>query len=483
MSAGIADGALARRGLLDAGAVAAAEELVARIAQDGLETVRVLFVDQHGQLRGKTLVAGALAGVFRAGMAVPSTLLLKDTSHRTVFPVWSPDAGIASGPMQGANDILLVPDAATYRRLPWSPHSAWLLARPVHRSGDAIPFAPDAVLGRATRALAALGMEACFGLEVEFHVFERVDAALNHADTTMPPRPPETRALTQGYQFLTETRYAAAEGMLDELRRMAQGLGLPVRSVEIEMGPLQFEFTFDPGTAQEQADGLVMFRTMVKEVCAARGLHASFMTKPRLDNIAANGWHIHQSVLETATGRNLMMPEAGDSLSATASAWIAGLLDHAGESALLTAPSVNSYKRYAPFQLAPNRVQWGMDNRGAMVRALLTTGDPASRVENRAPDPMATPHYAFAAQILSGLSGLRRKAEAPPPSEDPYGDGAPLLPGNLGAAIDAFAASAMYREALGDETVDYLCRLKRAEWERYLSAISEWEQAEYFGLF
>lgn len=483
MSAGIANGALAQRGLLDAGAVLAAEDLLARVSKDGLETIRVLFVDQHGQLRGKTLVAAALASVFRAGMAVPSTLLLKDTSHRTVFPVWSPDAGIASGPMQGANDILLVPDAASFRRLPWSPHSAWLLARPVHRSGADIPFAPDAVLRRATGALAALGLEACFGLEVEFHVFERLDAALDHADTTMPPRPPMTRALTQGYQFLTETRYGAAEQMLDELRRMAQGLGLAVRSVEIEMGPSQFEFTFEPGSAAQQADGLVMFRTMVKQVCAARGLHASFMTKPRLDNIAANGWHIHQSVIETATGRNLMMPEVHGSLPATASAWIAGLLDHAGESALLTAPSVNSYKRYAPFQLAPNRVQWGMDNRGAMVRALLAVGDPASRVENRAPDPMATPHYAFAAQILSGLSGLRRAAMAPPPSEDPYGDAAPLLPANLGAAIAAFSASSMYRDTLGDEAVDYLCRLKRAEWERYLSAISEWEQAEYFGLF
>ena len=74
-------------------------------------------------------------------------------------------------------------------------------------------------------------------------------------------------------------------------------------------------------------------------------------------------------------------------------------------------------------------------------------------------------------------------ALAPPPSEDPYGDAAPLLPANLGAAIAAFSASSMYRDTLGDEAVDYLCCLKRAEWERYLSAISEWEQAEYFGLF
>ena len=39
------------------------------------------------------------------------------------------------------------------------------------------------------------------------------------------------------------------------------------------------------------------------------------------------------------------------------------------------------------------------------------------------------------------------------------------------------------RSALGEEFADYLIRLKRAEWNRYLSVISEWEQAEYFSVF
>lgn len=476
----ISDGRLARQGLLTD--IAGAQDVLDRIHKDGLETVRVLFADQHGILRGKTVVAQAMGGVFTSGMAVPSTLLLKDTSHRTVFPVWSGESETDPGPMHGANDLLLVPDPRSFRVLPWSPHSAWILCTPVYRDGGTIPFASRSVLDRAVMALADSGMESVIGLEVEFHVFERIDAALAHEQTTMPGAPVTTRALTQGYQFLTETRYGAVEDLLDTLRRHAQGLGLPVRSVEIEMGPSQFEFTFDPADPVTQADALVMFRTLVKEVCAGQGLHASFMAKPRLENIAANGWHIHQSLVDRKTGRNLFMPEGAD-MTPEAQGWIAGLLAHAEASSLLTVPTINGYKRYQPYQLAPDRVQWGYDNRGAMVRALMTPDDPASRIENRAPESAANPYCALAAQLISGLDGIANQIELPAPTQSPYDGEAKLLPRSMAEAIAAFERSSLYRTALGEETVAYLLQIKRAEWARYLATVSEWEQAEYFNLF
>lgn len=480
----IADGTLARIGLLPPAAQEQAVEAIGRAGASGLETVRLLFADQHGILRGKTLVAGALASAFARGVTVPSTLLLKDTSHRTAFPVWNGDDGGSAAPMRGVSDVLLVPDPATFRPLPWAPHSAWMLCDVVARDGGPIAFAARHVLRTAIDRLHAAGMAARFGLEMEFHVFAVTEPALDHADTGMPARPPRTRALTPGWQLLTETLYAGAEPVLDELRRAAQGLGLPVRSVEAEIGPSQFEFTFDPADPMTQADAMVMFRTMVKEVCAARGLHASFMAKPRLDNIAACGWHIHQSVTDAGTGRNLFMPDSdGGNPTVQAAGWIAGLLTHARASSLLTAPTVNSYKRYQPFQLAPDRVQWGWDNRGAMVRALMAPGDAASRVENRAPDTTANPYYALAAQILSGLDGIAAGRVPPPATETPYAGDAERLPATLAEAIDAFDGSALYRDALGGDFVDYLVRIKRFEWNRYLAAVSEWEQAEYFALY
>ncbi|MCI5097688.1 MAG: glutamine synthetase family protein [Rhodobacteraceae bacterium] len=480
MSGDLKTGPLACMGLLGPAECDAAEAVLAQMEAAGTETLRLLFADQHGILRGKTLVRSAARSAFEAGVKVPSTLLLKDTSHRTAFDVWDQEG---QSPMEGASDVLLVPVPSSFRILPWSRHSAMMLCGVVGANGAPLPFCSRRILCLAQDRLAAEGLVAKIGLEVEFHIFDRVDPALSHAQSTMPGLPVETRNLTQGYQFLTETRYAEAEDILDVIRRAAQDMGMPVRTVEIEMGPSQFEFTFDPSDPMTQADTMVMFRTMVKEICAARGLHASFMAKPKLDNVMANGWHIHQSVQSLSDGRNLFAPDEPGELTPQASGWIAGLLDHAAESALLTTPTVNGYKRYQPYQLAPNRIQWGHDNRGAMIRALMNPDDPASRIENRAPDSTANPYLAIAAQLIAGLEGVTGGHVAPAPTRSPYEGDAAQLPTSLGTAIDAFAGSRLYRRALGDEFVDYLVTLKKFEWERYLITVSEWEQNEYFNLF
>lgn len=459
----------------------AAQDVLSKVTADGIETVRLVFADQHGILRGKTLVAEALEAALTSGIGVPSTLLLKDTSHRTVFPVWDAGLEVADLPLGGAGDVLMRPDPARFFPLPWSPHSALILCDVQHRDGRAVAVSSSAVLGRACAAMEEAGYRATFGLEVEFQVFRVTDPALAHSQATMPPAPVQTENLTQGYQYLTETRYAEAEELLDHIRRMAQALGLAPRSMEIEMGPSQFEFTFAPSDPQTQADRFVLFRTMVKELCQARGLHASFMAKPALPNAAANGWHMHQS-LHSLSGSAVFLPGDDGGLSWQASGWIAGLLQHAAACCLMTNPTVNSYKRFAPYQLAPDRVQWGRDNRGAMIRGLMAQGDPASRIENRVADTSANPHYALAAQILAGLDGLTRRLKAPAPTETPY-DGAQRLPSTLLSAIEAFEASPLFAPHLGDGFQPYLTTLKRAEWDRYLRTISEWEQQEYFGLF
>ena len=66
--------------------------------------------------------------------------------------------------------------------------------------------------------------------------------------------------MTQGWQYLTDTRYGQAEGILDTLRRFSEDMGLAPRTMEIEMGPSQFEFTFDPSGPMLQADRFVLFR-------------------------------------------------------------------------------------------------------------------------------------------------------------------------------------------------------------------------------
>lgn len=457
--------------------------LLKKYEAEEVETIRLVFVDQHGILRGKTVVTEALLSCFTNGIGLPSTLLLKDTAHRTVFPVWNEEVSVGAMALNGASDVLGVPDLKTATILPWAPHSRMILCDILDRDKQAVRFSSREVLKQAISNLDAAGYSVVMGLEVEFQVFERVDPKLTHEQATMPPKAFETRNLTQGWQFLTETRYGEAEALLDDLRRTAQKMALGVRTVEIEMGPSQFEFTFDPSDPMTQADRYVLFRTMVKEVCHARGLHASFMAKPKLPNAAANGWHIHQSLRHKTTGQNAFMPQEQGTLTQEAACWIAGLLNHASASCLLTTPTINSYKRFTAFQLAPTGIAWGYDNRGAMVRALLTAGNEASRVENRVADPTANPYFAFAAQIVSGLDGIKRALTPPAPTKSPYSEETEQLPQNMGAAIEAFEECSVFRETFGDDFVDYLAHIKRSEWERYLMTVSDWEQDEYFNLF
>lgn len=465
----------------DADRYEAADAVLARCVAEGIEAVRIVMADQHGVTRGKTIMLAALASAFRDGVGAPSTLLLKDTSHATVFPVWEADAGFGAGVLTGASDVVLLPDPVTFQVLPWADATGWMLADICLPDGSETGLSTRAILQSAMAKLAGRGLSFTVGLEVEFTILKVEDPRLAHENGDFQEEPPKTSLLAHGYQHLTESRIDRLDPILTELRRMAQALGMPIRSVEVEFGPSQVEFVFDPMDGLAAADMMILFRNMVKQVAARSGLHASFMSRPGFKNAMGCGWHLHMSVAD-AKGRNLFMPE-GTALGQTVSGWIAGLLEHAASACLMTTPSVNGYKRYQPFQLAPDRIVWGRDNRGAMLRVLARSGDPASRIENRVGEPMANPYLFIAAQILTGLDGVERGLVAPPPVETPYAAGAEMLPTDLGAAIAAFEGSSFWRDALGEAFTRYLAHLKRAEWRRYLSVVSEWEQREYFSTF
>ena len=191
-----------------------------------------------------------------------------------------------------------------------------------------------------------------------------------------------------------------------------------------------------------------------------------------------------------ANGKNAFV-SSKDFLSETGKQFLAGLLEHARAACVFATPTINGYKRYRPFSLAPERVIWGRDSRGAMLRVLGGPGDPSTRIENRIGEPGANPYLYFASQIHSGLDGLNRKLQPGEPERKPYDSKAQLLPRSLDEAIGHLKASKVMREAMGTAFVDYYCRIKEAEVERFSLAskdagddreVSEWEHREYFDL-
>jgi glutamine synthetase len=460
----------------------AAAEVEVAIEAHKLEVVRFSFADQHGILRGKTIVAADAARVMRNGATATTTLLAKDTSHRTVFPVFTAGGGFAMPEMQGGSDFLLIADPTTFRVLPWARNTGWVLCDIYFPDGKPVPFSTRQIYRDQLARLADVGFDFMAGLEVEFHLYRLADPKLAPEDATWPGEPPDVGLLVQGFQLLTEARYDQIDPFIELLRRDVVALGLPLRSVELEFGPSQCEFTFAPQVGLAPADSMVLFRSAVKQIARRNGLHATFMCRPKLANAFSSGWHLHQSLLDRTSSANAFAAD-DDLLSPLARTFLAGLIAHARAAAAFTTPTLNGYKRYRPFQLAPDRAIWARDNRGVMVRVIGAPGDPATHLENRVGEPAANPYLYMASQIIAGLDGVNRKLEPGPSADAPYETAAEPLPASLAEALAALKTSACFRAALGDAFVDYFIRIKEAEIARFQAEVSDWEHKEYFDLY
>ena len=134
--------------------------------------MRFSFADQHGVLRGKTVVAADAPALMRSGVTMTTTLLAKDTAHKTAYPVFTAGGGFAMEEMQGAGDFVMVADPDTFQVLPWAPNTGWLLCDIYFTNGKPVPFSTRQILRDALTRLAAEGFDFLAGLEVEFHLFK-----------------------------------------------------------------------------------------------------------------------------------------------------------------------------------------------------------------------------------------------------------------------------------------------------------------------
>lgn len=479
---------VAEFGLWDDRRAAAAEQVEAEL--DEVDLVRVVFCDPHGLARSKTMPAGMFRSVLRNGMDFSAGPFLFDTGHAVAVDFLS-DPGVGVGEIAGGGDFVLVPDPRTFQILPRDePRTAWVLGDEFLRDGAPHPLASRDVLRRVCAEYAKHDLAPIVGLEVEWYLTRLAGGPPGNAGNgfgTQGPAP-AVEAMNAGYQFNLDSFYDSIADVADPLAAMLIALGLPLRTMEHESGPGQLETTFSPMFALDAADAMLLFRTQVKQACARRGCHASFMTLPRLESFDPSGWHLHQSVASTKTEDNIFAVGGGaqDAISPEGEAYVQGLLARAREFCLLSVPTVNGYRRLAPrFTLSPTSVNWRFEDRSAMIRVL--SGASSTHVENRIGEPCANPYLAMAAQLYAGLEGMI--AKTPRVRDASY----PALPRSLREAMDAFGASSGAAELLGAPLKACLLKLKESEASRFeawcaaqppaTDEVTEWEHREYFGVF
>ena len=478
-------GFIDHHGLWSAAQHEAARKLISEIDRQGLKYVRVMYCDQHGLIRGKVLPTAQFIGVLTNGMASTHALFAMDSANHIFLPVFSEDGGFGVEEMGGAGDMLMVPDPATFCVLPWAPDTGWVLCDLYLKSGAPMLLSPRALLMRQLDRLAAAGYELMIGLEVEFHVFRVDDPHLSMADSTQPATPPSVSPLAHGYQYQAEQKLDELAPVMTLFYEHLLALGLPMRSLEDEWGPGQCEITLDPLPGLAAADTMVLLRSALKQVARRHGYLVSFMCKPALPNVYSSGWHLHQSLVARKDHKNVFATDQrGALLSATGQHYIGGLLTHAAACTAFSNPTINGYKRLNANPLAPNRAVWSVDNKAAYIRLVGGGSDPITHIENRSGEPAANPYLFIASQIVAGLDGLTAKRDPGPALSDPYAQvtQAPL-PRSLMEAVVALEQSDLFREAFAEPFFSYYLKLKQHEIHRFLSAVTDWEQREYFERF
>ena len=443
------------------------EDLRRRAAAGEIDTVIAAFTDMQGRFMGKRVSAAFfLDEVAEHGIRFCNYLLGTD------MELTCPPGYREMSWQQGYGDWRAIPDLGTLRAIPWLPGTAFAICDVADDEGAPVALAPRQLLRDQIARAAARGLRPLMASEVEFYLLRESyeEAQRKHFHDLVPHG-----WYIEDYHILQGTK---AEPLYRQVRLGLEGAGVPVECSKGEAGVGQHEINLRYADALEAADRQAMLKQALREIALQHGRAVTFMAKPD-QAWTGSSCHVHCSLWSPDLGRSLFAEPDG-SMSETMTAFLAGQVACGRELALLFAPNINSYKRYAAGSWAPTNLAWGRDNRTCGLRVV---GRGASlRLESRLPGADANPYLALAAVLAAGLHGLEAGLQAPPAfAGNAYeAEGLPRVPGSLREAVALFEASAAARTAFGATVVEHYAHAGRLEQAAFDGAVTCWERERYF---
>jgi glutamine synthetase len=434
------------------------EDFVLRALEErDVRFVRLWFTDVLGFLKSVAVAPAELEGAFDEGIGFDGSAI---EGFARVYE----------------SDMLAKPDPSTFQILPWrgeGPSTARMFCDIVMPDGSPSYADPRHVLKRTLGSAADLGFTFYTHPEIEFYLFK---------DSPAPGGEP-VPVDRSGY--FDHTAQSQGADFRREAITMLESMGISVEFSHHEGGPGQQEIDLRYADALSTADNIMTFRTVIREVALSQGVWASFMPKPFTGH-PGSGMHTHVSLFEG--DRNAFF-EAGSQyqLSRTGRQFIAGILRHASEIAVVTNQWVNSYKRLLGGGEAPSYICWGHNNRSAMIRVPMYKPQKgvSTRIELRTIDAACNPYLAYAVVLAAGMKGIAEDHELPREAEDDVWTltdrerksmGIAPLPSSLSEAISVAEDSELLAETLGEHVFDYFLRNKRTEWQEYRTQVSTFER-------
>lgn len=415
------------------------------------------------------------------GIVKQVTIPTREWKSAVDHGVWFDGSSVEGFARIAESDMYLMPDLTTFSVIPWESEglvSARCICEVDTPKGEPFAGDPRHSLKRVTAEAEKMGYIYHTGPELEFFLFRPGPGGL---PTTDP------HDLAGYFDVSTDLAHTVRRQMVKALDEF----GITVEASHHEVAVGQHEIDFRYGPAVQTADHAVSLRVTLKAIAQLNGLYCTFMPKP-VAGINGSGMHTNQSLAFKDSGKN-SFAEASDEygLSKVAKHFVAGQMVHARGMSAVLAPLVNSYKRLVPGFEAPVYISWARVNRSALIRIPRTSpGRPEStRIELRCPDPSANPYLAFAVMLASGLDGIRRRLEPPPPAEENLyevsraRDEMETLPGSLGEALSELEKDEVVHAALGEHIFERYVEAKRLEWDEYRLSVSKWELERYLPIY
>ncbi|WP_221246568.1 glutamine synthetase family protein [Acidocella aromatica] len=427
------------------------------ILPPGTHTVALGIGDLNGIMRGKRIPATHWGTICKGGNAVSIAMLAMDMT----CDVWdTPYVNFNNG----FPDMHLFPLTAPVP-VPWEPGVAFCLGRAEGMDHKPVPIDPRAALVKQIERATAMGLTIMCGTELEFYLLN---------PETMQP-------VEKGIQVYSLARAAQNEYVLGPIRQMIDEMGIPIEQSNPEYAAGQAEVNIRYGEALESADRVIMFRNLVKELVQTKGLLATFMAKPFIDQ-SGNGFHTHYSVWKD--GKNLFADHG--KLSRTGLTFLAGLQKRMAEITLAGSTTPNAMRRRRSYTFCPTAANWGYDNRTVGLRVLEGT-DSAVRIEKRDAAADCNPYYLLACDIAAGLDGIEQGLEPTAPclgdGYAPGAEGVGKLPTDLTSAVTLAESSDFMKQVLGEERHTILVQQAKREIEFVAAQVTRVEIERYMRNF
>lgn len=369
------------------------------------------------------------------------------------------------------SDMVLRPDPGTVRMVPWA---AAPTAQIIHdcftKAGRPHDLAPRNVLRRVLALYEDMGLNPIVAPEVEFFLVQK------NTDPDFPLLPPAGRngrpeTARQSYSIDAVNEF---DPILDLMYDYCEAMELDVDTLIHESGAAQLEVNFEHADPMSRADQVFLFKRTMREAALRHGVYATFLAKP-MENEPGSSLHIHQSLVDAETGRNVFAGSKPGKHSDLFMHYLGGLQKYVPMAMSFFGPNVNSYRRLTFGEVSPKNMQWGYDNRTCGLRVPMDSPE-NTRVEVRFAGSDVNPYLALAATLACGYLGIHEKLKPTEPLVGSAHDKGFDLPRSLLEATELLRDCKPLREILGERFVQAYTSVKEKEYQTYFRVISSWER-------